>query len=123
MLLIKQFQFDAAHQLAANVPDSHKYSRLHGHSFDVELQFSGEPDAQTGWVCDFAEIDVVIADIRGALDHQYLNEIDGLTVPTLEHICMWIWQKTHPRLPLLSQVKVLRGSCQEGCIYTGPVAG
>lgn len=120
MQILKQFQFDAAHQLGANVPEGHKYGRLHGHSFDVELRFSGTPNPETGWICDFAEIDVVIAHIRQQLDHQYLNDIEGLATPTLEHICMWIWEKVSPRLPQLSEVKVLRGSCQEGCIYAGP---
>jgi len=120
MIIFKQFHFDAAHQLGENVPEGHKYARVHGHSFDVELQFKGEPADDTGWICDFAEIDATIAGVQGQLDHHYLNEIDGLDRPTLERIAMWIWQRVIVQQPLLHQVRVTRGSCREGCIYTGP---
>lgn len=122
MIILKQFHFDAAHQLGANVPGDHKYARVHGHSFDVELQFKGIPDEATGWICDFAEIDGLIAKIQGQLDHQYLNDIEGLERPTLERIAIWIWDQVAAHQPMLHQVKIMRGSCREGCIYTGPNA-
>lgn len=120
MIILKQFHFDAAHQLGGNVPEGHKYGRVHGHSFEVELQFSGTPQADTGWICDFAEIDALIAAIQEQLDHQYLNDVEGLEQPTLERIAIWVWEKVAAQQPLLHQVKVMRGSCREGCIYTGP---
>lgn len=120
MIILKQFHFDAAHQLGENVPGGHKYGRIHGHSFDVELQFKGAPDETTGWICDFAEIDGLISTLQAQLDHQYLNEIEGLQRPTLERIAIWVWDKVASAQPLLHQVKVTRGSCREGCIYNGP---
>jgi len=49
--LFKEFQFEAAHHLP-NVPAGHKCGRLHGHSFLVRLEITGEVDAHTGWVMD-----------------------------------------------------------------------
>ncbi|MEM1019026.1 MAG: 6-carboxytetrahydropterin synthase [Pseudomonadota bacterium] len=120
MHIFKEFHFDAAHQLGANVAAGHKYGRVHGHSFRAQLRFSGEPAPETGWICDFADIDTAIADIQAALDHQYLNEIPGLEQPTLERLCIWIWTQVEKTLPALSQVTVWRGTQKEGCIYTGP---
>lgn len=51
--LFKDFWFEAAHRLP-NVPEGHKCSRLHGHSFMVRLEIIGEVDLYTGWVIDLA---------------------------------------------------------------------
>ena len=41
--LFKDFQFEAAHRLP-HVPEGHKCGRLHGHSFMVRLEVTGEVD-------------------------------------------------------------------------------
>jgi len=48
-----------------------------------------------------------------------LNEIDGLENPTLEHICLWLWQHLQPHLPLLAAVEVFRDSLGQSCLYEG----
>lgn len=116
----KSFSFDAAHQLAANVPAGHRYAGLHGHSFDVTLSFGGAVNSETGWIRDFAEIDALVGDLRDALDHRYLNEVPGLERPTLEAIAQWIWRRVAPRAAELTCVEVRRDSCREACRYTGP---
>jgi 6-pyruvoyltetrahydropterin/6-carboxytetrahydropterin synthase len=58
--------------------------------------------------------------VREALDHRLLNEVDGLTQPTLERVAMWLWDRLHNRLPGLAEIEVARDSCHEGCIYRGP---
>lgn len=118
--ITKSFVFDAAHQLAANVQPGHLYAGLHGHSFDCELTFRGTPDARTGWIRDFAELQAICDSLRDQLDHKYLNEIPGLERPTLERICAWIWDKVAAQAPELIRVRVHRGSFREGCTYTGP---
>jgi 6-pyruvoyltetrahydropterin/6-carboxytetrahydropterin synthase len=117
--ITKSFLFDAAHQLAANVSPEHRYAGIHGHSFAVTLVFAGEPDPQTGWIRDFAEIDAVAQTVRARLDHSYLNQIAGLDRPTLERIAQWIWQQVKGPLPELTRVTVSRGSCGEGCTFSG----
>ena len=116
--ILKEFTFEAAHHLAVNVADGHPYSRLHGHSFKVEIFLRGEPDPATSWVVDFGKIDRVLHGLREQLDHHYLNEIEGLEVPTLESISHWIWQRVHDSLPGVDRVLVRRGSCGEGCMYS-----
>lgn len=117
--ITKAFVFDAAHQLAANVAADHRYAGIHGHSFAVTLAFAGVPDERTGWIRDFAEIDAIVQAVRARLDHSYLNQIDGLERPTLERIAAWIWQAIKPQLPDLVRVSIVRGSCGEGCTFTG----
>ncbi len=115
--IFKEFTFEAAHQLGQNVAPGHRYGNLHGHSFKAEVYLRGEPDPQTGWICDLAEVEAVLEPIRKALDHRYLNEIEGLELPTLENITRWIFQRAAPALPTLHRVTVRRGTCGEGCTY------
>jgi 6-pyruvoyltetrahydropterin/6-carboxytetrahydropterin synthase len=115
--ICKEFSFEAAHHLAVNVPAGHPYSRLHGHSFKVEIFIRGTPDPGTGWIMDFAAVDAAIAPVRDRLDHHYLNDIPGLAVPTLETLGGWIWEQLRPALPGLRRVVVHRGSCGQSCVY------
>jgi 6-pyruvoyltetrahydropterin/6-carboxytetrahydropterin synthase len=118
MDIYKKFTIEAAHRLI-NLPPEHKCSRLHGHSFELELRVSGDVDEEYGWVQDFAEISKVFKPIYEQLDHHYLNEVDGLANPTSENLARWVWQKLKPDLPLLSAV-IVRETCTAGCIYKGP---
>lgn len=115
--LFKEFQIEAAHRLP-NVPDGHKCARLHGHSFFVRIEITGEVDPYTGWVMDFAELAAIFKPIYEQLDHHYLNEIPGLENPTSERLAEWIWHKLQPQLPLLSAVTV-KETCTAGCTYRG----
>lgn len=117
MELFKEFVFEAAHRLP-NVPANHKCSRLHGHSYRVELHVRGEVDPGTGMVMDFAAITAAFKPTLDRLDHYYLNEIAGLENPTSEHLARWIWCRVKPALPPLSHV-VVRETCTSGCIYRG----
>ena len=117
MELFKEFAFEAAHRLP-NVPAEHKCSRLHGHSYRVELHVRGEVDPETGMVMDFAVITAAFKPTLDRLDHYYLNEIEGLANPTSENLARWIWSRVKPALPPLSQV-VVRETCTAGCIYRG----
>lgn len=117
MEIWKKFSFEAAH-LLPNVPDGHKCKRLHGHSYYVHIHVTGEPDSEVGWIVDFAEIADAFQPLWEQLDHNYLNEIEGLENPTSEVIAMWIWDRLKPDLPLLSKV-VVGETCTAGCIYEG----
>ncbi|MGD9614304.1 MAG: 6-carboxytetrahydropterin synthase QueD [Alphaproteobacteria bacterium] len=117
--IFKEFTFEAAHHLAVNVADGHRYSRLHGHSFQVQVFLKGEPNEAKNWVYDFGEIEQRVAELRAQLDHNYLNEIAGLEVPTLENISRWIWNRLDNQLPGLDRIIVRRGSCGEGCVFRG----
>ena len=116
MRIVKSITFDAAHYLECD-PETRPYSRLHGHSFVMDVEIAGEPDPETEWVVDFAEVAAALDDIRTALDHRLLNEVEGLERPTLENICRWAAGRLKPKFPGLRQVRVSRPSNGETCIY------
>ena len=118
MDIFKVFQVEAAHHLP-NVPEDHKCRRLHGHSFIIEIHVSGPVGQDTGWVMDFSDLKQIFQPLYDQLDHNYLNEIQGLENPTSENLAIWIWDKLIPVLPQLSKVAV-KETCNSGCIYTGP---
>jgi len=118
MRLTREFHFDAAHRLA-NYGDTHPNSRIHGHSFRVRVSLVGEPQKESGQIMDFEKLDTILEQVRAQLDHHMLNEIDGLENPTLEHICLWLWQHLQPHLPLLAAVEVFRDSLGQSCLYEG----
>jgi 6-pyruvoyltetrahydropterin/6-carboxytetrahydropterin synthase len=115
--LYKVFHVEAAHRLP-KVPPGHKCSRLHGHSFRIEIHVQGPIDEDSGWVIDFASIKAAFEPLFEQLDHHYLNEVEGLSNPTSENLARWIWQRLRPRLPLLSKV-VVGETCTSGCVYQG----
>ncbi|ERK12509.1 Queuosine biosynthesis QueD, PTPS-I [Pantoea sp. AS-PWVM4] len=91
---------------------------MHGHSFLVRLEITGEVDAYTGWVMDFAELKAAFAPLYDRLDHHYLNDIPGLENPTSEVLAKWIWDEMKPILPELSAV-MIKETCTAGCVYRG----
>lgn len=115
--LFKDFTFEAAHRLP-HVAQGHKCGRLHGHSFTVRLEVTGEVDAHTGWVIDFAELKAAFKPTWERLDHHYLNDIPGLENPTSEVLAQWIWAELKPQLPMLSAV-IVKETCSAGCVYRG----
>jgi len=117
MDIFKVFTIEAAHRLP-NVPPGHKCARLHGHSFRIEIRVAGEPGADSGWVMDFADIKAAFRPLYEALDHRYLNEVDGLENPTSERLAIWVWERLKPALPALSEV-VVHETCTSGCRYSG----
>jgi len=119
MRIYKEFLFEAAHFLPS-APQGHPNSRIHGHSFRARIVIDGEPDGETGLVMHFDELARQIGDAREALDHRLLNEVEGLSVPTLERIAMWLWSRLQNRVPGLAEIHIARDTCHEGVIYAGP---
>ena len=90
MRIVKSIQFDAAHYLKTDaMADERPYARMHGHSFVLDVEIEGDQAPDTGWVVDFGDVADALDDLRSALDHRLLNEIEGLERPTLENICLW----------------------------------
>jgi 6-pyruvoyltetrahydropterin/6-carboxytetrahydropterin synthase len=119
MRIYKEFTFEAAHLLPW-APPGHPNARVHGHSFRVRVTVDGEPNDETGVVVHFDDLETAMADARDALDHRFLNDIEGLGAPTLERIAKWLWDRLHNRLPGLTEIEVARDTCHEGCVYRGP---
>ena len=117
MELWKEFGFESAHSLP-NVPEGHKCARVHGHSFRVAVRVDGPVGEESGWVMDFADLKAAVAPTIDALDHRYLNEVEGLENPTSERIAIWIWDRIADDLPGLAAVEV-RETCTSACTYRG----
>lgn len=105
MKITQAFTFEAAHFLP-NVAPGHRCRRMHGHSYRVELTLDGPIDPETGFVVDFFEVEAAFGPLLARLDHHCLNDVEGLANPTAETICLWIWERVKPVLPLLARVRV-----------------
>ncbi|MDA7563043.1 6-carboxytetrahydropterin synthase QueD [Gammaproteobacteria bacterium] len=116
VIIYKDFTFEAAHKLPL-VPETHKCSKLHGHSFKVRISVEDELCDQ-GWVIDYADIKSACGPVIEALDHTFLNEVPGLDNPTSENIAIWLWHAIKPKLAILSEIEV-KETCNTGCIYKG----
>ena len=115
--LFKEFTFEAAHRVPG-------YSDIHGHSFTVELFLHGKADETYGWATSLTDVEQPIHAVQHSLDHRFLNDIEGLEVPSLENIARWIWQRLDNQVPGLDRVVVRRGASGhgDGCIYRGRMA-
>jgi 6-pyruvoyltetrahydropterin/6-carboxytetrahydropterin synthase len=116
--IYQEFTFDAAHHFPG-APAGHPYQGLHGHSFTARVVLRGPMDAKTGFIADLGDVEARCGRLKLILDHKYLNEIEGLKNPSLEHIAMWIWNELKADLPSLAKVEVRRDSCRHGCTYEG----
>jgi 6-pyruvoyltetrahydropterin/6-carboxytetrahydropterin synthase len=119
MELSYRFAFDAAHRFGS-FPAGHPYHGVHGHSFQVEVAVGGRPDPASGFILDFGTIEKACAEVRSALDHRMLNDVQGLDTPSLENLSVWIWKALAAKLPGLARVTVRRDSIGQSCSYTGP---
>lgn len=115
--LIRTFRFEAAHALP-NVPAGHKCSRLHGHSYRVDIHVTGPIGEQTGWVMDFGDIKRIVEPVLEELDHRCLNEVPGLGNCTSELLARYLYGRLKPTLTLLSAVTVWE-SDNARCVYRG----
>jgi 6-pyruvoyltetrahydropterin/6-carboxytetrahydropterin synthase len=115
--LIKQFHFEAAHDLPT-FPSDHKCRRLHGHSFRFDVIVEGDVEPEKGYLIDYGDIKKVVDPIVCRLDHYYLNEIAGLSNPTAENLAKWLWDQIKPVLPLLSEI-IVHETCTSSCQYRG----
>jgi 6-pyruvoyltetrahydropterin/6-carboxytetrahydropterin synthase len=111
--ICKTFPLECAHRLP-HVPDGHKCSRIHGHSFQVTLHVSGPVDPKLGWIIDFAEITRAWQPLHELLDHRLLNEIPGLDNPTSENLAHFVLERV--RLPANVTAKLTAVSVAETCM-------
>ncbi len=103
MQIRKQFRFEAAHVLPHH---DGKCSRLHGHSYRLDVTLEGPLQADgpgRGMVVDFDLLSKVVkAGIIGELDHRSLNEL--IANPTSENVVIWIWRRLAPEFPQLTEL-------------------
>ena len=112
--LRKTFTFEAAHKLP-KMPSNHKCGRLHGHSYRVTVVVRGNLRSD-GLVMDFGEIKEIAKPFVDKLDHQFLNEIEGLENPSSEVLAKWFYDELKPVLPQLAQI-IISETCTSECHY------
>jgi 6-pyruvoyltetrahydropterin/6-carboxytetrahydropterin synthase len=99
--------FEAAHYIRnPNAPEG--YHRLHGHSFVVTVHCAAADVGAEGWVIDFGRLDGVLKEVLATLDHQTLNEIEGLEPPTFENILKYIDAQFQARGVTPSKLEIAR---------------
>jgi 6-pyruvoyltetrahydropterin/6-carboxytetrahydropterin synthase len=107
----RQFTFAAAHHLD-QLPPGHKCSRIHGHTYTVEVQLTAEDLDTADMVCDFSDLDPVSNYIDSTLDHRDLNQV--LTIqPSCERIAEHVYLWCRGNLPagrLVTAVRVSESS-------------
>jgi 6-pyruvoyltetrahydropterin/6-carboxytetrahydropterin synthase len=116
--LTKGFRFEAAHALSGTTLGANS-EEIHGHSFRAEIAVRGKPDPVTGMMIDLGRLEQCLSEIRHLLDHKFLNNVQGLEKPTLEHLAVFIWDRAKVA-GQLTRVTVFRDSCSEACSYFGP---
>ncbi|MGJ3224075.1 6-pyruvoyl trahydropterin synthase family protein [Micromonospora aurantiaca (nom. illeg.)] len=107
----KQFRFEAAHSLP-DLPEGHQCSRVHGHSYTVEVHLVSDGELhRPGFVVDFAELAPFGAHVRDHFDHRDLNTVLDAP-PTSEHLAAYFyhWCCDHLRLPESVRVEKVRVS-------------
>ena len=113
--ITKAVSFEAAHYMGGK-PEGHPYRNVHGHSFRIEATVAGQVKPGEEWVQDFSDLAAILEATAAKLDHRLLNEIEGLSVPTLERIALWVANDLRPSLPGLKQVVLARPSLDERCV-------
>jgi 6-pyruvoyltetrahydropterin/6-carboxytetrahydropterin synthase len=102
--LTRRYHFAASHRL--NLPDATFaendaiYGKCnnphgHGHNYTVEVTVSGPVDANTGMVCNLADLDgFTHSEILEKFDHTNLNMAAEFAdkVPTTERLCIAIFE-------------------------------
>ncbi|TYP55495.1 6-carboxytetrahydropterin synthase QueD [Thermosediminibacter litoriperuensis] len=117
MFLIKEFKFDAAHNL---VKYKGKCEKLHGHTYRLVVVLEGTPDAE-GMIMDFLELKNIVEDrVLKLLDHSYIN--DFVEQPSAENIAVWVWKRLEERVNRencrLYEVQVWE-TATSGAVYRG----
>lgn len=117
MILIKEFKFDAAHNL---IHYHGKCERLHGHTYRLVVKLEGSRDDE-GMVFDFSELkNIVNREILSEFDHHYIN--DFIEQPTAENIAVYIWDRLEPLVRTdhtkLHEIEVWE-TATSGIIYNG----
>jgi len=101
--LTRRYMFSASHRLHSPAMSAEEnavtYGKCnnphgHGHNYRLEVTVSGTVDAQTGMVCNLADLDgFVQREILARFDHQNLNALAQFAnaVPTTENLCISIY--------------------------------
>lgn len=91
MILVKEFEFDAAHHLTKY---HGKCERPHGHTYKLVVKLQGEANSED-MIFDFVQLKRLVKEnVLEDLDHSDLN--DRFENPSTENIAVYVWDKLAP---------------------------
>lgn len=67
---------------------------------------------------DFADIKKAVNPIIERIDHNLLNDIEGLENLTCEVVAIWLWNKIKAKIPQLSKIRLYE-TPTSGVVYEG----
>ena len=90
-------QFEAAHRL---VGDFGPATRIHGHTYRMEVIVRGESLSDDGTLYDVGELRTNVEELAASLHYRDLNDVPGLTRvnTTAEAVADYCWEKLAPPL-------------------------
>lgn len=97
--ITKEYRFEASHILADHPG---KCSRLHGHSYRVEVAIEGPlktEGGERGMVMDFMYLDTRVKPLVEGFDHRHLNDLLPDHYPTAEVLASCICRAVEETLP------------------------
>lgn len=89
--------FEAAHKLTGDFGPA---TRLHGHTYRMEVVVRGEALKDDGTLYDFGELGRDVGRLASELHYQDLDEVDGLAGKntTAEVVADFLWERLAPPL-------------------------
>lgn len=127
--LSQSFMFDAAHTLHRTVPlaEFEPSRRIHGHTYTARVTVRGTKGADgmleffrlpknKKMSLDLFYLRKAISKVREMLDHRFLDEVDGLSAPTMENLCEFILAQLKDEFPV-SRVEVSRATGDACTLY------
>lgn len=114
-ILTKKFRFEASHQLLKH---DGKCKRLHGHSWQGEIEVAGEKIHRSGakqhMLIDYAELSRITKTLVDTyLDHYHLNDRLITSSPTSEFVARWIYDRVVRSLP--KGIRLVAVTIEETC--------
>ena len=90
-------QFEAAHRL---VGDFGPATRMHGHTYRMEVILRGERLKDDGTLYDIGRLRAAVEELAASLHYRDLNEVPGLAGvnTTAEAVAHYCWDKLAPPL-------------------------
>ena len=117
--VFRKEHFNAAHRLHNPAWSSEKNAEVfgkcnnpsyHGHNYELIVQVTGEPDPETGYVCDMKVLsDLIKKHVTERFDHRNLNvdidEFKNLN-PTAENIAVVIYNILREQIDATLELKI-----------------
>lgn len=134
--LTRRYWFSASHRLHSAEMSKEENRRVygkcnnpygHGHNYALEVTVAGQVDAQTGMVCNLAQLDEFVArEVLERFGHENLNCLGAFqrVVPTTENLCAEIYRVLERGFRAAAVEKVrLEETMLNSFEYCGPQKG